>query len=246
MILLVDAGNTLVKWWVIDSARPATPQAEGALAHAQIAELERIPERFPALRRALGTNVAGDEVGKRIEGHLHALPAGIEWVRASAARCGVRNHYAEPTQLGADRWAALIGARALHRDACVVVCAGTATTMDLLDAAGNFLGGLIVPGVDLMRRALSANTAQLPLAEGHFSLQPRRTADAIESGCLQAQAGAVERMFAQIAHTPHASCLLSGGAAERFADLLGIPVLRVDNLVLHGLAAIAAESGEHR
>ncbi len=111
----------------------------------------------------------------------------------------MRNLYENPERLGADRWAALIGARALHPHACVVVTAGTATTVDLLSAAGDFLGGLILPGVELMQQALARGTAQLPLADGRFALQPRRTVDAIRSGCLQAQAGAVERMFRQIA-----------------------------------------------
>ena len=91
-----------------------------------------------------------------------------------------------------------------------------------------------------MLESLARGTARLPLADGHFSLQPRCTVDAIRSGCLQAQAGAVERMFRQIAGEARATCLLGGGAADSFAGLLEIPVCRVDNLVLTGLGAIAA------
>ena len=120
-----------------------------------------------------------------------------------------------------------------------MVTAGTATTVDLLSETGDFLGGLILPGVELMQQALARGTAQLPLADGRFALQPRCTVDAIHSGCLQAQAGAVERMFAQIAHAPDALCLLGGGAADSFAGLLQIPVRRVENLVLSGLGAVA-------
>ena len=97
----------------------------------------------------------------------------------------------------------------------------------------------ILPGLDLMLQSLARGTAQLPLADGRFSLQPRCTVDAIRSGCLQAQAGAVERMFRQIADEPQALCLLGGGAADSFADLLEIPLRRADNLVLTGLGAIA-------
>lgn len=241
MILLVDAGNTRVKWWVVDTAARPCNLAEGAFEHARIDELEHVIERFPAVTRMVGANVAGDAIAERIVHLLASRSIEVEWIRASLQCCGVRNHYAAPSQLGADRWAALIGARALHRGACLVVSAGTATTVDLLDASGDFLGGLIIPGVDLMRHSLAGNTAQLPLASGQFSMQPRCTADAIESGCLQAQAGAVERMFVQIAHLPDSRCLLGGGAADRFADLLGIPLQKVNNLVLHGLAAIVRE-----
>jgi type III pantothenate kinase len=102
-----------------------------------------------------------------------------------------------------------------------------------------FRGGLIVPGFDLMRAALAANTAQLPLADGFFRAAPRNTMDAIVSGCLQAQLGAVERMFAAIAGEPGANCLLTGGAAERLATHLNTPFVLVDNLILSGLLRYA-------
>jgi len=105
----------------------------------------------------------------------------------------------------------------------------------VLDAEGNFQGGLILPGVALMCQALAANTARLPLADGRFAGLPRNTMDAIVSGCLHAQAGAVERMFEQVAAHPGATCLVSGGAAGQFFELLRVPRQRVDNLVLEGL-----------
>ena len=126
------------------------------------------------------------------------------------------------------------------RGPCLVVAAGTATTADILRSDGTFAGGVILPGFDLMKRSLAHNTAGLPLAKGRFSNPPRSTADAIETGCLLAQAGAVERAFA--ATDPGAVCLLAGGAAERIAPHLSIPVRLVDNLVLEGLVQIAKES----
>jgi type III pantothenate kinase len=116
-----------------------------------------------------------------------------------------------------------------------VVCAGTATTGDLLDAVGEICGGLILPGFDLMRAALARDTAQLPLADGQFRATPRNTMDAIVSGCLHAQAGAIERMFATIAAEPGAVCLLTGGGAARLVPLLSIPLKLTENLILDGL-----------
>jgi len=247
VILLVDAGNTRLKWRLV-GADAAAPQAEGACAHDGIDllgdELSRLLGASPTcgarLTRIVGTNVAGPGVAERIA----RLGAGWglvpEWITPTASCAGVTNRYDNPAQLGADRWAALIGARRLHTGHCLVVSAGTATTVDLLMADGCFQGGLILPGVELMRRALAGGTAQLPLAEGRFALAPRCTADAIVSGCLQAQAGAVERMFRQIAHRADPLCLLAGGAADAFAALLELPLRRVDNLVLMGLQAIVA------
>ncbi len=240
MILLIDAGNTRVKWRVVAAAGAARTVAEGALGHDAIGELATVCACHPALVRVFGSNVAGARIADRIVAATAGLPC--RWLQPAPAGGGVRNLYEQPGQLGADRWAALIGARHLHPHACLVVSAGTATTVDLLDETGDFLGGLILPGVELMQQALARGTAQLPLAAGRFTPTPRSTADAILSGCLQAQAGAVERMFRQIAARPGALCLLGGGAADGIAGLLEIPLRRVDNLVLEGLAAVAAEA----
>jgi len=94
-----------------------------------------------------------------------------------------------------------------------------------------------------MRAALARNTAQLPLAEGSYREQPRNTMDAIVSGCLQAQLGAIERMFRSIADEPGARCLLTGGTAPRLAAHLNIPFQLMDNLILDGLLRFAASPG---
>ena len=237
MILLIDAGNTRIKWRLQDAPR-ATVVDEGALAHEDIDTLGRLRRDTNARLRVVGSNVAGAAIADRIAAALGDVA--VEWLHPTHEACGVCNLYENPGQLGADRWAALIGARDLHAGAGLVVMAGTATTVDLLSAKGEFLGGLILPGVELMQQSLASGTAQLPLAKGRFHLQPRCTVDAIRSGCLQAQAGAIERMFHQLANDTNAHCLLGGGAADAFADLLEIPLKRIDNLVLHGLDIVAA------
>lgn len=239
MMLLIDAGNSRIKWR-LQCETDGRVEAEGALAHDDIDTLTCLRPHARSAARIVGSNVAGSAVADRIA-HTLGMER-IEWLRPGQKACGVRNLYDDPLQLGADRWAALIGAHAVHAHPCVVVMAGTATTVDLLSASGDFLGGLILPGVELMQESLARGTAQLPSASGRFALQPRCTLDAIRSGCLQAQAGAVERMFHQIATHEDALCLLSGGAADSFADLLDIPLRRIDNLVLHGLAVFAAAS----
>ncbi len=235
MILAIDCGNTRLKWGVRDGARWL---ALGLLDYAELPALAELLRRQPRVKGAVLANVAGPQVGEAVSGVLGALGIPLHEVKSQSAQYGVRNLYASPEQLGADRWAALVGARALHEGACLVVCAGTATTIDVLDAEGNFQGGLILPGLNLMLSALAGNTAQLPLAEGRFAGLPRNTMDAIVSGCLHAQAGAVERMFEQVAADPGAACLVSGGAAGQFFDLLRVPKRRIDNLVLEGLARI--------
>ena len=158
------------------------------------------------------------------------------------------NEYEHPAKLGVDRWCALIGARHLQSGACIVVGAGTATTVDMLSADGRFLGGVILPGFELMKRSLSENTAALPFAEGAYVERPRNTADAIETGVLHAQAGAIERMTVQLQKLAGLRkppvCLVSGGAAQVIAAALGTPLRIVDHLVLEGVARIAMQGGD--
>ncbi|MBL0209171.1 MAG: type III pantothenate kinase [Propionivibrio sp.] len=235
-LIAIDAGNTRIKWGVHDGAAWV---ASGALPTGDAARLREVAAGWPHEACVVACNVAGLAVESAIGSALEErFPAPL-WLRSSAGVCGVRNAYEQPASLGADRWAALIGAQVLASADCLVVCAGTATTVDWLDAGGTFRGGLILPGIDLMRASLARDTAQLPLAEGHFSAAPRNTMDAIVSGCLHAQIGAIERMFAGLPPHPQAICLLTGGAAPRIAPHLLIPFKLTENLVLDGLLRFA-------
>ena len=226
MILCLDAGNTRLKYGLFDGNGW---RVQGALNHEAIDELRAGLPAEPT--RIVACNVAGDAMRRRIEALSASLGLPLDWLASSAAACGVRNGYDTPQQLGADRWAALLGARALHAAACVVVMAGTATTIDVLDDTGLFRGGLILPGLSLMRTALARNTADLPHAAGHYRAQPTNTDDAIVSGALHATLGAIARMRAE-----GTLCLLSGGAANELAPHLDLPCRLIDNLVLEGLA----------
>ncbi len=239
MNLLIDAGNSRVKWGWHDGQRWASVSTvsliEFAAANHDInpfAATHEDPDRIVI------SNVAGEGAHQLIVNWTSIFEAEPLWLHGEAARCGVRSRYDEPEQLGPDRWAALIAAHALHVGDCVVVNAGTATTVDLLSAAGDFLGGLILPGVDLMRFVLHEHTGKLPIQEGSFRRTPTCTIDAIESGCRHAQAGAVERMLRLAA--PGALCLVSGGAGHALIEQLEIPTRYVENLVLEGLARVAA------
>ena len=238
MILCIDSGNSRIKYglWAAGAWLET-----GALAHADWTELSQLSRRWPTPTRIMLANVAGPAAGANIRQGLAAWGASIEVVRSSAAACGVRSHYQFPERLGVDRWCALIGARSLYAGALLVVMAGTATTIDTLDAEGNFLGGLILPGQQLMLAALSRGTAALPFADGRHTDFPRNTEDAIVSGAIEAQAGAIERAWARLpAGDRH--CLLSGGNAPVLAQYLALPVVPIENLPLFGLQEMARQT----
>jgi type III pantothenate kinase len=235
-LLAIDAGNSRVKWGLRVEGQW---HEQGVLDTRALAGTDRAHLAAGRVDRAIVSNVAGPEIESAIRRIVTGI-SDVEWLRASELRCGVRNRYDEPHRLGADRWAALIGARALAGAPCCVVITGTATTVDLLDAAGEFLGGLILPGLGLMREVLHGRTGKLPLARGRYVQQPRNTDDAIESGCRLAQIAAIERMRDQLGAGTR--CILSGGAAQVLAADLRTPIQVIDNLVLEGLARIAESS----
>jgi type III pantothenate kinase len=141
--------------------------------------------------------------------------------------------------LGSDRWAALIAAWQHVQGACLVVNCGTATTVDALSPQGEFMGGLILPGVSLMRQSLLGGAAQLDEANGRVCDFPLNTADAIHNGVLRATTGAIEHQFALLAQQDaNARCLLTGGAAQQVKIYLPMPLVYIDNLVLLGLQVI--------
>jgi type III pantothenate kinase len=238
MILAVDCGNSRLKWGLHDQGGWIKT---GSVPLSGLAKLKGTWKKISPVDIVVA-NVAGQSTRRRLENVLSRHAVAPIWVAARRRQCGVTNGYGKPAQLGADRWAALIGAWSMLRGPCLVVAAGTATTVDALRSDGTFAGGMILPGLELMKRSLAHNTAGLPLARGRFSDAPRNTADAIETGCLLAQAGAIERAFATM--EPGAACVLSGGAAGRIAPHLSIPVRLADNLVLEGLVRIADEPPE--
>ena len=243
-ILVIDVGNSRLKW-ALRGARGWT--ARGAVANQDIGSLAvRDWQNLERPIRAVGVNVAGEAARVRVEGQLARWRLSIEWLSAQKQAGGVTNGYRVPAQLGADRWAALVAARrraVASNEAsprpCVVVNAGTAVTIDALDADGTFRGGAIVPGVRLMLRALGENTAALRTPPGEYQDFPTATPDAIYSGAVQAICGAIEQMRGRLGGADAVACYVSGGAAQDIAPRLAAPVEVVDNLVLEGVLVLA-------
>jgi type III pantothenate kinase len=169
----------------------------------------------------------------------------VEFVVSTAAACGVRNAYAEPERMGADRWVAMIAARALLGPrTCYVVDCGTALTIDALAADGQHLGGVIVPGMRLMREALYRETRRIPPETGEPRLFGQSTRDCVWGGAAYAVASAIdgitERMI--VSHGPGLR-LLTGGGAEAVLPLLRDEYRLEPDLIFTGLRVIAGEGG---
>ena len=240
MILAVDAGNTRIKW---GAHAGGVWRATGACPTEEAATLQGSWTTLSEPQRIIVSNVAGDKVRTAIAQASAFCGVEPQFIVSRAAQCGVRSSYEQPAQLGCDRWAALIGAHHLYPGASLVVNAGTAMTVDALTDDGLFLGGIIAPGLDLMRRALDAHTAGLRWQSGEVRFFPSNTGDAIMSGAAHALCGAIERMatFMRESGQDPLRVLLGGGTAERLRSLLALETVAVDNLVLEGLIMIAQD-----
>jgi type III pantothenate kinase len=240
-ILAIDAGNTRIKWAVHDGR---AWKASGAIATADSSTLHETLRPGLPVERVIVSNVAGAQVRSHIEEAFRNARVRVDVIVSQRAQLGVTNGYREPSQLGSDRWAALIAAHRGYPDHKLVVNVGTALTIDALSAGGEFMGGLIVAGPALMRRSLDLGTAGLRHTEGAMHEFPQATADAITSGSIQACAGAVARLGDAMGarDCPVGRIILSGGAAGELATWLPYPATLHDNLVLEGLLAIARNS----
>jgi type III pantothenate kinase len=242
MNLLVDLGNTRLKW-MLESGGATI--AHGAVAHADTSSaaalsltlslawggLPRVAKICIASVAPLAIDVELEAIAKQ---EFEVVP---EFLRSPAFALGIRNAYAEPERLGIDRFLGLAAAHATHRRAQIVVSVGTALTLDALDADGTHLGGWILPSPALMRDALLARTARVGAADGRIIEFADTTADAVRSGTVNAAIGAVERfrVNAERRFAKRTALVVTGGGADELAPMLP-DAERRDDLVLDGLA----------
>jgi len=246
MILAVDTGNTRTKWAIF--ARDGKLQTAGICLNADLDGFE-IPVAWQSCSHAIAANVAGEGIAKKLDALLVKARLPFAWAQAKAMSCGLKNGYELPQQLGVDRWASMVAAykRYANQPACLVVNVGTALTVDSLyqDA---FLGGLIVPGLNMMQNALVQHTDAVNSMYGQRQDLPLNTADASYSGVIMAMVGAIvmqaDQLESRCQDVP--SIVMTGGDAELLLPILtpifGVKPVFVESLVLEGLYLMGSET----
>jgi type III pantothenate kinase len=248
MTVLVDIGNTRIKWATL--AGGELVQRGSAVHHGSLdAAIETFAATLPARPRIIAANVAGERVAERLQNLVATRPgASLELVATSTERFGVRCAYAEPSRLGVDRWVAVLAAYHSARGAACAIDAGTAVTFDAVDAAGAHLGGLIFPGVRLLAAALDRNTSDIGrtstarAAARGLDLLGRNTDAAVSHAAWLALSAALDRAVLTVERALGARPVVyvTGGDAEALRAWLETRTeLRAD-LVLEGLALFAA------
>jgi type III pantothenate kinase len=240
--LLIDVGNSRLKW---AQAGAGQWPARGELA-LEAGWPDRLVEqwsRIPTPRQVVVSNVAGPTLASQLDGCIRARWARSPvYVQAQKEAYGMVNGYRLPESLGSDRWVAMIAARQLCRQALCVVDAGTAVTVDAVDAGGRFVGGVIFPGLGLSRASLMAGTAAVKAgSDPSPDLLCHSTEEGVNAGTLYAVCGAIERLlreYRKLLAEPVA-VYLTGGSAPHLIPLLSCQFVAEPDLVLRGLAYIA-------
>ena len=190
------------------------------------------------------SNVAGPTYATRLAGLIGAhCNRDVHFASTSRSSLGLTNAYTQPRRMGVDRWVAMIAAWRELESACLVVDAGTAVTLDAIDANGQHLGGQILPGVGLMAHTLAERTSDIPRTRRRrteafdgLGMFARNTGDAVAAGALNAVTGAIERAIRTLRSNAYdASIVLTGGDASRILQALNDTALHRPNLVLQGL-----------
>jgi len=239
MRLLLDLGNTRLKWALRDGA---DWHAQGAVSWNEdvVLALHDAWRNLPTPHDAFGASVVDGSREAQVAAVVTACFArDTEWLRTPAEACGVRNAYPEPTRLGVDRFLAMVAAHAEGLAPCVLAGVGTALTLDALTADGRHLGGLIAPGPQLMQQSLLGTTARVHVDRPGIVLEAAdNTPDAVASGCWQAAAALIERFVAHMSPSLGGAPLLilGGGDAEALQSLVAAPSRLSSDSVLRGLS----------
>ncbi|SNX27784.1 type III pantothenate kinase [Polynucleobacter meluiroseus] len=265
LYLLFDVGNTRLKWAAVESTQnPSDRQKKlwaysGSISTKSLQSLELREELSDYIAKTVPKPdaiayccVAGAEVMTNLR-TLFPQWQDLLWRQFTGDSTfkGVRTLYQDPTKLGADRWAAILGARALSANNTLVVSAGTATTIDMLGGNGLHYGGWILPGLSMMQESLPTNTAQLPQATRSNTYSQAlgfgvNTNDAMIGGCDAAQLGAILRatQLSKELNHPIERIWLDGGNAKILAaeiaklpQPLALSTESIEGLVLRGLWA---------
>lgn len=254
MWLLIDIGNTRIKWCIAQAERIAEVHT---ITHGQTFDMTPLGAAWQTLakpQRILISNVGAATVAQHI-GHWSKTRWQLETEQfiSPAQGFGITSAYATPEQLGSDRFATMVAAYQITQQAVMVVSCGTALTIDLVNAQGIHQGGYILPGLRMMQQSLGQNTAQLaellPENPAHTQWQlipGKDTQTCVAHGALLALSSVIERAYQQAQQTlGKVKCLLTGGDATNIQAALQNECQHEPDLVLRGLHIIATQSEEN-
>ena len=249
MMLLVDLGNTRIKWAVLADSFDHFSH-KGNAKNTDCLSKQALPLEID---RVVISSVASRNL---LENHLdnifHHWGCVAEVIEVTESFNDLKNRYNDIPALGVDRWVAAVGAHSLYAgDNIIIIDAGTATTVDIVNKNSEFLGGVIMPGIQLMRRSLIGNTAQIrPQTDKNSPLIGRNTQECVSSGVRLGLSGGVDRVVG--AFKKELSCnmgddcslkiLICGGDAQWLMSASSLDFEYTSDLIFNGLKALTCKN----
>ena len=243
-ILLVDAGNSRLKWAELDlQTGLAAQQAQTYDKRQAIEVFIQVLDSYSQVRCITLVHVLTPVFAELVQTVCAQRHIPLNLVRSTQHAYGVTVGYKQPHTLGADRFVGLVAARRLAPVSMVIDC-GTAVTIDAIEQDGQHLGGVILPGLQLSAEALIARAqGKLSVSLEEPSVFADGTGRAIGGGCLFGLLGAIEGICARMQQgmsTP-ALRILTGGTAAYLAPFLASDYVVKPDLLMQGLRYITEQ-----
>lgn len=251
MKLLVDIGNTRVKWAILESGRLSDSENFTRSKTGIKASLNSNWKKLENIKEIFVSNVAGETIKKQLEDWTKKQwDISPKFINSEQKKFGVTNAYDQPEQLGVDRWLTLIAARQHARMATCIIDCGTAITIDIITKNGLHQGGLILPGLEMIREELTKKiNPEAPLAEiSEFRSLATNTYSAIQAGTLYTISASLNQIIDDLRkeYTDKIRFIITGGTAETLLPLLPETTLYYPDIVLKGLAYYARQGDRKR
>ncbi len=235
MILEFDCGNTTLNWRLLTAEGDSAYTGTSPITERTFLAFAPFNEVHAVRGVAVGSSEWCRDFNDFVSQHWQLR---VQYVRSVAQGGGVTNGYATPSDLGADRWAAMLGAFNDCRCACCVIDCGTAVTVDYVDDDGVHIGGYIAPGLSVGHRALLNAVPALPssvLNEMDEFSPARDTLSALNKGNIVAWIGGVREMLTHLPCTPHMRLYVTGGYGKMLCNYLPSCVIWRPHLVMDGI-----------
>lgn len=240
MKILVDIGNTWLKYCQVSDKLEREFIADNISSiKANLISTQWLDAHWSKVRRIVVASVNQPTLIDTIKVWAEQKNIAIQIVVSEQQAFGVTSGYIKPERLGVDRWLALIGAQELSpRQNLIIIDAGTATTVDVLSANGQHLGGWILPGIDSMHRSVLKDTVQVngQLKQANLSFA-NNTEDNVNNACWAATFGLIKVAIEQIKklNLTLDDIILTGGNSLSLSKLLDVPHQCHEGLIFYGL-----------
>lgn len=239
MILAVDSGNTNIKWGIYNGHKWLVIKITPHFDYTSLADSWK---SLPSISVVIISNVAGASARKSLTDLLPSASNKPVWIEATDTQCGLNNHYYNSSSLGSDRWASMIAIWNQYHEPSLVVTIGTAMTVDMISSTGDFIGGIITPGVRILNNSLVDKTSLCNAETGNYDSFSLSTENALFTGVIDSLVGVIEKAHSAMLNKYHYKkihCILSGGDSKILLPYLDPKFKIIDNLVLKGLVVIA-------